>query len=88
MRLPKHAFIGTGAWYFLILNVFKVPFSAHLGLVTWESLWFNAKLVPVIVVGGLLGVWLVKHIPEKPFTWMVQILAAIAAIQLVVSSFL
>ncbi|MCL2640592.1 MAG: sulfite exporter TauE/SafE family protein [Phycisphaerales bacterium] len=86
MRLPKHAFIGTGAWYFLILNTFKIPFSAYLGLVTTSSLIFNATLAPVIIIGGLAGVWLVKYIPEKPFTWMVQILAAAAAIHLIVSS--
>jgi len=86
MRLPKHAFIGTSAWYFFILNSFKVPFSAYLGLITLNSLWFNAKLVPMILLGGLLGIWLIKHIPEKPFNYLVQLLAAIAAIQLICSS--
>ena len=34
MRLPKEAFIGTGAWYFFILNCFKVPISVGQGLIT------------------------------------------------------
>jgi len=29
MRLPKESFVGTGAWYFFLLNLFKLPFSAH-----------------------------------------------------------
>ena len=29
MRLPKNSFIGTGAWFFLILNLFKVPFHIN-----------------------------------------------------------
>ncbi|MCX7916313.1 MAG: sulfite exporter TauE/SafE family protein, partial [Verrucomicrobiae bacterium] len=31
--LDKQAFMGTFAWYFLIMNAFKVPLSAHLGLI-------------------------------------------------------
>ena len=30
MRLPKIVFVGTAAWYFFALNVFKLPFSAAL----------------------------------------------------------
>ena len=26
MRLPKNEFIGTAAWFFLVINIFKVPF--------------------------------------------------------------
>ena len=85
MRLPKTAFIGTGAWFYLVLNTFKIPFSWHRGLITVQSLWLNAKLAGVIVVGGMLGLWLVKHVPEKTFTRFVQLLAALAAVQLVVS---
>ena len=33
MRLPKYIFMGTAAWYFFILNLFKVPFSYNLGLI-------------------------------------------------------
>src|SRR5882724_1517515 len=36
--LPKLAFIGTGAWFFMLVNAFKVPFSVHLGLITPDSL--------------------------------------------------
>jgi len=25
MRIPKYVFIGTGAWFFLRVNLFKVP---------------------------------------------------------------
>jgi uncharacterized membrane protein YfcA len=82
MRLPKEAFIGTGAWYFFLLNCFKVPFSAHLGLITWTSLSFNLILAPVIVTGALLGVRLVRYLPEKTFTLVVQLLAAAGAIRL------
>jgi len=82
MRLPKNEFIGTGAWYFLLINCFKVPFSAQLALITPESLRFNLILLPAIVVGALLGIKLAKRVPEKAFGAIVQLLAAAAAIKL------
>ena len=33
MRLPKLEFVGTTAWFFMLINLFKVPFSADLGLI-------------------------------------------------------
>jgi uncharacterized membrane protein YfcA len=82
MRLPKAVFLGTSAWYFLIVNLFKVPFSAHLGLITLESLRFNAMLLPFILAGGWIGIRFARHIPEKVFVWLVQLLAAVGAIKL------
>ena len=83
MRLPKAEFIGTGAWYFLIVNLFKVPFSAHLGLITLDSLRFNLLLIPAVLAGGLFGGWLAKRIPEKAFNAVVQLLAALGAVKLI-----
>ena len=34
MGLEKREFMGTGAWYYLIGNTVKVPFSLALGLIT------------------------------------------------------
>ena len=82
MRLPKNVFLGTGAWYFLIVNVFKVPFSAHLGLITLESLRFNALLLPCILAGSWSGIRFARRIPEKMFVWLVQLMAAVGAIKL------
>ncbi len=36
MRLPKLAFVGTSAWFFFAVNWLKVPFSAHLNLITGD----------------------------------------------------
>jgi hypothetical protein len=84
MRLPKKEFVGTGAWYFLLVNLLKVPFSASpdLGLINAHSLQFNLILSPLIVIGALAGVRLVKYVPQKTFTKWMQILAALGALQL------
>lgn len=88
MRLPKQEFIGTGAWYFLLLNCFKVPFSADLHLVNPESLRMNLMLAPLIVLGALAGLAAVKHVPQKAFTAVVQILATLGAIYLTIKDVL
>jgi len=82
MRLPKNEFIGTGAWYFLLVNWFKVPFSAHLGLINGPSLQFNLVLFPLVALGALAGIKLLKRIPEQAFNYTVQGLAALAAVNL------
>ena len=38
--------LGTGTWFFLMINFFKLPFSHHPGLITMETVQFNARLGP------------------------------------------
>ena len=82
MRLPKIEFVGTGAWFFFVVNWLKVPFSANLNLVTAESVKLNLMMLPFIAAGALLGILVLKRIPQKAFTMIVQTLAALAAIRL------
>ena len=83
MRLPKYEFIGTGAWFFAILNLLKVPLQIIFwGTITFKTLTFNLALVPAIALGAFLGIWAVKKIPEKPFRITVMGLTAVAAIKL------
>jgi uncharacterized protein len=84
MRLPKKEFIGTSAWYFFILNWLKVPFSISLGLITVPSLGFDALLVPAVVGGAFLGLYLAKGIPEKAFMIAVQALTFLSAVRMFV----
>jgi uncharacterized membrane protein YfcA len=67
MRLPKMEYMGTGAVFFLMLNIFKTPFMIGLGLITPASLLFDAELVPVVVAGTLLGRWLLGRINQRIF---------------------
>jgi uncharacterized membrane protein YfcA len=80
MRLPKEEFLGTGAWYFLLLNLFKVPFMYKLGLINGTSLPINLMLLPVIIVSGVTGIVLAKRLSEKSFTWVVEGLVIVGAV--------
>lgn len=80
--LPKLAFIGTGAWFFLLVNAFKVPFSVHLGLITCDSLVMDAALILPMVPGALLGPVIVRHMNQKVFESVALVLAVVAALKL------
>ena len=79
VALPKYEFVGTGAWFFLIVNVFKIPFSTSLGLIRPDTLLLNAILAPMTILGLLGGRWLVKRVPQKIFDSLLLIFAALAA---------
>lgn len=82
MRLPKVEFVGTGAWFFFVINWLKVPFSANLDLMTAESVKLDLMMLPFIAVGAVIGIFFLRRIPQKAFTAVVQVLAAAAAIKL------
>lgn len=84
IALPKREFIGTGAWFFLSVNLIKVPMYGHLGLITGETILFNAWLVLPILMGTFLGIRFLPLIPQKHFNIIILILAAIGGIRLLV----
>lgn len=80
----KEKFIGTGAWYYVIVNAMKVPLFYGLGMITVETLRFNAVAVPAIVIGAVVGKLTLPRIPRVLFDRAVLILAAVAAVRLLV----
>ena len=80
--LPKLAFIGTGAWFFMLVNAFKVPFSVQLGLITADSLKMDAVLLLPMIPGALLGPIILRRINQAMFENMVLILTVLASLRL------
>jgi hypothetical protein len=83
MRLPKMQFVGTTAVYFMVLNLFKVPFMVNLGLITAPSFEFNLMLAPAVLLGALAGRWLLIRINQQLFENLVLALSAVAGILLI-----
>ena len=80
MRLPKNEFIGTAAWLFFIVNLFKLPFHIFVWkTIDVETLLIDLKLVPGIILGLLMGVQLVKIIKDQFYRKMILILTAVGA---------
>ncbi|MGE9295369.1 MAG: sulfite exporter TauE/SafE family protein, partial [Puniceicoccales bacterium] len=51
VKLPKYAFIGTSAWLFFLINIFKVPFQTASDNVTGDTLRISLVLGLVAVLG-------------------------------------
>ena len=82
MRVGKIRFVGTCAWFFFIVNWIKVPLSVKSDLITAESLKISVCLMPLILIGVVTGILVLKKIPQKAFNIVVQLLATAAAIKL------
>ncbi|MFA6716323.1 MAG: sulfite exporter TauE/SafE family protein [Victivallales bacterium] len=82
MRLPKNAFIGTAAWYSLILNWLKIPLFVWDGRINMASFKLDLIMLPAIAVGALVGIVILKKIPQKYFNLIIQLLALAAAVKL------
>ena len=82
MRLPKLAFMGTAAAFFLLINWIKVPFVAQLGLITPESFKLDLYLFPAVAVGALLGRPVIERINQRHFENGVLLLTGIAVLKL------
>lgn len=81
MRLPKNEFIGTAAWLFFIVNIFKLPFHIFIWkTITPDTLLINLKLIPGMVLGLLIGVRLVKIVKDGFYRKMILILTAVGAL--------
>jgi hypothetical protein len=82
MGLPKMEFVGTGAVFFLLLNLFKVPFMVNLGLITTDSFGVNLALAPAVWLGAWAGRKILQRINQKLFENLALGLAAVAAVKL------
>lgn len=68
IRMPKYSFVGTNAWFFLVINYLKIPVQ----ILAWDnitirSMMLDAYTIPFVLLGGVAGILLVKRLPEKGF---------------------
>lgn len=82
-QLQKMSFVGTAAWFFFLVNLFKVPFSYQLGLMDAGSLTMNLWLAPLVVAGVITGKWLLGYVSQRLFENLMLWFAIAAAIRLV-----
>jgi hypothetical protein len=85
MHLPKNSFIGTGAWFFMIINISKFPLHIFVWkTIDWSTLKLDIILLPGIALGALLGIWLVKKLSEKFYRTAVIVVTALSAFLLLI----
>ena len=81
IKLPKNEFIGTAAWLFFIINLFKVPFH----ILVWKTININsikisASLIPFVILGFLVGVEIVKRIKNDNYRKLILLFTALGGI--------
>ena len=80
--IDKRRFVGTNAWFFLIVNLIRVPFSVGLGLLHTDDVLRAVYLSPLVLVGGLLGYATVRVISQRAFDVGVLLASALSALVL------
>ena len=85
----KQQFMGTWAWFFLIVNSSKLPIFLAMkllggpDLLSFDAFQFDLVIIPMVVVGALIGRRVLQLIPQKVFDPVVLGLAGVAAVRLV-----
>ena len=82
MKLPKDRYVGTCAWFFMIMNWTKLPIFCFEGRVTAASLHAVLPMLPLILIGAFLGVLFVKRAPQRFFEVVVEIIVIVSAVKL------
>lgn len=82
--LRRDAYIGTAAWFFFSVNIWKLPlqffFWKNLGM---ESFLTDAMLLPFLGVGLIGGLWLARRLPEKGFRIFVYCISFLSSFWLI-----
>ena len=81
--LGRELYVGTAAWFFLIVNVVKLAPYAWLGLLNVANLQVALALLPLAFGGAALGVWLNRKVRERVFTMAIYLLLIVTGVQLV-----
>lgn len=81
MRMPKNDFIGTAAWVFLVINLFKLPFQVlYWKNINAASLQTDLILLPSLAIGFVCGIKIVKHIKDDNYRKLVMLLTLAGAV--------
>jgi uncharacterized membrane protein YfcA len=83
-RLPKEEFVATGAWFFFLVNLMKVPLYGARGMITARSLIFDLLLLPAVALGAVVGRGVIKRVRQGTFEIVVLALTAAAALLLII----
>ncbi|WP_437921354.1 sulfite exporter TauE/SafE family protein [Sphingobacterium sp. LRF_L2] len=84
-RLDKITFAATSAWFIILLNFTKIPLQAFVWHnLSWAGFYLNVLAFPFIFLGGIIGIRLVKIIPEKQFRALIMTLVIISATLLII----
>ncbi len=88
MKLPTKKFLGTAAWYFMILNYIKLPMFICQGRITMQSFKADLGMLPFLFLGAVLGILFANRVPKKLFDRIILVITAAAAVYMLVNAVL
>ena len=83
MKLPKEKYMGTNAWFFLIINWIKLPIFISEGRISPESIKMDLCMLPFLVAGAAVGILLLKRMNQHLFEQIIRYLALLASLKLI-----
>lgn len=85
MRKGKMEYIGINAWFFLVVNLLKIPLQVFVwDNITCDTITLNLFMLPMIGLGAWLGIRLIKLFPEKAFRRFIQIVTVLSVVLMLV----
>lgn len=85
VRIPKNEFIGTSAWLFFLINIFKVPFHVlSWKTINFDSLNISLSLTPYVIIGLILGVKIVEKINNDSYRKLILIFTALGGLGILI----
>ena len=82
MGLDKKQLMGTGAWFFFIVNLSKLPIFIYNDMIGLETLRFFAYMLPFVIVGTFFGRRLLTVLSQKLFDYLVLFFAGVSSVLL------
>lgn len=85
MRKDKMEYIGINAWFFLVVNLLKVPLQIFVwDNISWDTFSLNLTMLPIIGLGAWIGIRIVKVFPEKAFHRFIQIVTILSVVMMLI----
>ena len=83
LGFKKNNFMGTNAWFFFIINSLKMPLQIFVWHnIGWRSISIAGLMLPVLIIGAVLGFIVLKKINDKWFRYLVIGMTALSALRL------
>jgi len=85
MQKDKMEYVGINAWFFLVVNLLKIPLQIFVwDNISWDTFSLNLLMLPIIGAGAFIGIRIVKILPEKAFRTFIISVTVLSVILMLV----
>ena len=88
LKLNKHRFVGTAAFFFLIVNLIKLPLYHSIGIFNMSYMPSVLLTLPLVFIGTYAGRYFLQWIPQARFNRITLYFTFVAGLLLIGRYFL